>query len=84
MTVSGIKYDEPARKTALLLHLAGSEVQGVFSTLDDTGDERAYNTALEELNAHYLTAYRFCSFSIYCIVLVIGHVAKCFYAGLEN
>ena len=53
ITASGIKDNEAARKRALLLHLAGPEVQDIFSTLDNTGDDRAYDTALEKLDAHF-------------------------------
>ena len=36
---------------ALLLHLAGPDMQEIFETLSDTGDD--YNTALEKLNAYF-------------------------------
>jgi hypothetical protein len=39
------------RQRALLLHLAGPEVQEVFETLSDTGDD--YATALDKLNAYF-------------------------------
>ena len=39
------------RQRALLLHLAGPEVQEVFETLSDTGDD--YATALEKLDAYF-------------------------------
>ncbi len=39
------------RQRALLLHLAGPEVQEVFETLSDTGDD--YATALDKLNVYF-------------------------------
>jgi hypothetical protein len=39
------------RQRALLLHLAGPEVQEVFEILSDTGDD--YATALEKLDAYF-------------------------------
>ena len=46
---SGIS--DQKQKRAILLHLAGAEVQEIFETLPDTGDD--YKTALEKLNAHF-------------------------------
>ena len=46
---SGIS--DQKQKRAILLHLAGAEVQEIFKTLPDTGDD--YKTALEKLNAHF-------------------------------
>ena len=39
------------RQRALLLHLAGPEVQEVFETLTETGDD--YDTALAKLDAYF-------------------------------
>lgn len=39
------------QKRAVLLHLAGQEVQDVFATLQDTGED--YNTALQRLTAYF-------------------------------
>ena len=39
------------RKRAVLLHLAGPEVQEIFATLHDTGDD--YDTALARLTAYF-------------------------------
>lgn len=39
------------QKRAILLHLAGPDVQDIFETLNDTGDD--YKTALEKLNEHF-------------------------------
>ncbi|CAB4041494.1 Uncharacterized protein K02A2.6, partial [Paramuricea clavata] len=46
---SGISVQK--QKKAILLHLAGAEVQEIFETLPDTGED--YKTALEKLNAHF-------------------------------
>ena len=39
------------QKCAVLLHLAGAEVQAVFETLSDTGED--YDTALAKLNKYF-------------------------------
>ncbi len=39
------------RKCAVLLHLAGPDVQEIFETLPDTGDD--YKTAVEKLNEYF-------------------------------
>ncbi|CAB4025058.1 Transposon Ty3-I Gag-Pol poly, partial [Paramuricea clavata] len=46
---SGIS--DQKQKRAILLHLAGAEIQEIFETLPDTGDD--YKTALEKLNEHF-------------------------------
>ena len=46
---SGIS--DQKQKRAILLHLAGAEVQEIFETLPETGDD--YKTALEKLTAHF-------------------------------
>lgn len=50
--------DSPAatrqRRRALLLHLAGQDVQDVFSTLADTGDLTDYQMAVDALNAYFV------------------------------
>ena len=43
----------PKRKRALLLHYAGPEVDEIFDTLPDTGDDNDYATAVEKLNGHF-------------------------------
>ena len=42
------------RRRALLLHLAGPDVQDIFSTLPDTGDAKDYKKAVEALNAYFI------------------------------
>ena len=39
------------QQRALLLHLAGPDVQEIFETLSDTGDD--YKTALDKLNVYF-------------------------------
>ena len=39
-------------KPAVLLHLAGAEVQTIFETLSDTGED--YNAALAKLNEYFV------------------------------
>jgi len=40
------------RRRALLLHLAGTDVQDIFYTLPDTGDATDYKKAVDVLNAY--------------------------------
>ena len=42
------------RRRALLLHLAGTDVQDIFSTLPNTGDAKDYKTAVDALNAYFI------------------------------
>jgi hypothetical protein len=42
---------EKSQKRAVLLHLAGEEVQAIFATLENTGDD--YATALDKLNTYF-------------------------------
>ena len=37
------------QKRALLLHCAGMEVQDIFDTLTDTGEDKDYDKAIEAL-----------------------------------
>ena len=43
----------PKRKRALLLHYVGPEVDEIFDTLSDTGDDNDYATAVEKLNGYF-------------------------------
>ena len=38
----------------MLLHLAGPDVQKIFTTLTDTGDATYYASAVEFLNAYFV------------------------------
>ena len=42
------------RRRALLLHLAGTDVQDIFYTLPDMGDEKDYEKAVDALNAYFV------------------------------
>ena len=42
------------RQRAMLLHLAGPDVQEIFTTLTETGDATDYNHAVEALNAYFV------------------------------
>ncbi len=42
------------RRRALLLHHAGTDVQGIFSTLADTGGPKDYEQAVTALNAYFV------------------------------
>ena len=42
------------RRRALLLHLAGPDVQDIFSTLPDTGYVKDYKKAVETLNVYFV------------------------------
>ena len=50
ITAMGIKNDKP-RKRALLLHYAGEEVNEIFETLPNTGDN--YDTAVARLTEYF-------------------------------
>ena len=43
------------RRRALLLHLGGTDLPDIFSTLQNTGDERDYKKAVEALNADFVS-----------------------------
>ncbi len=51
LMASGIKDD--AQKRALLLHLGGSDVQDIFATMEDTGEDKDYDVALTKLNDYF-------------------------------
>ena len=42
------------RRKAMLLHLAGPDVQEIFTTLTETGDATNYASAVEALNAYFV------------------------------
>ena len=48
------KNDHKQRRRALLLHAAGTDVQDIFATLDDTGGPTDYDKAITALNGHFL------------------------------
>ena len=57
--------DNLKRKRALLLHYAGEEINDIFETLPDTGEEKNYQAAIDALNAHFAHTANL-EFSIYC------------------
>ena len=44
------------RRRALLLHLAGPDVQDIFATLPDTGEATDYKKAVDALNLYFIPA----------------------------
>ena len=42
------------RRRAMLQHLAGPHVQGIFTTLTETGNATDYNRAVDTLNAYFV------------------------------
>lgn len=42
------------RRRALLLHLVGTDVRDIFSTLPNTGDARDYKKAVDALNSYFV------------------------------
>lgn len=48
------KDDNKQRRRALLLHLAGEDVQDIFETLPDTGEAKDYQKAVNALNKHFI------------------------------
>lgn len=51
LAASGVR--EASRKRALLLHLAGPDVQDIFFTLEGTGDDADYDGAVNKLNEYF-------------------------------
>ena len=57
--------DDLKRKRALLLHYTGEEINDIFETLPDTGEENNYQAAIDAQNAHFAPTAN-SEFSIYC------------------
>ena len=49
----GMNLDDKKQKRALLLHYAGPDVDDIFDTLPDTGENDDYDTAVEKLNEYF-------------------------------
>lgn len=49
-----VSNPDKIRRRALLLHHTRTDVQDIFSTLDDRGGPRDYNKAVDALNTLYL------------------------------
>ncbi len=45
---------DATQKRALLLHYAGPDVDNIFETLPDTGEDKDYKKAVECLNAYFV------------------------------
>ena len=48
-----MKITEDKQKRALLLHYGGSEVDEIFDTLQDVGEDKDYKKVVEKLTAHF-------------------------------
>ena len=51
--IVGMGITDAKQKRALLLHYSGPEVDEIFNTLEDTGEDEDYKTAVEKLTAHF-------------------------------
>ena len=51
--IVGMGIEDEKRKRALLLHYSGPEVDEIFDTLEGTGEDKDYKTAVEKLTAHF-------------------------------
>ena len=49
----GMGIEDKKRKRALLLHYSGPEVDKIFNTLEDAGEDKDYKKAVEKLTAHF-------------------------------
>ena len=45
--------EDAKQKRALLLHYSGPEVNKIFDTLEDTGEDKDYKKAVKKLTAHF-------------------------------
>ena len=45
--------EDPKQTRALLLHYSGPEVDEIFDTLENTGEDKDYKTAVKKLTAHF-------------------------------
>lgn len=48
-----LNISDKRRKRALLLHYAGEEVQDIFDTLENTGNQDDYTTATQKLTEYF-------------------------------
>ena len=51
--IIGMGIEDPKQKRALLLHYSGPEVDEIFDTLEDTGEDKDYKKAVEKITAHF-------------------------------
>jgi hypothetical protein len=52
--IVGMNITDATQKRALLLHYAGPDVDDIFETLPDTGEDKDYKKAVECLNAYFV------------------------------
>lgn len=50
----GMNITDATQKRALLLHYAGPDVDDIFETLSETGEEKDYKKAVDCLNAYFV------------------------------
>ena len=62
--MAAMDVKEESRKRALLLHYSGEEVNDLFDTLPDTGEDKDYKKACEALT-RYFTPKKNVSFEIF-------------------
>ena len=48
------KITDKTQQRALLLHMAGPQVQEIFETLTDTGNDEDFKTAVDKLTAYFM------------------------------
>jgi len=51
--LTGMNCTVPKRKRALLLHYAGPDVDEIFDTLSNTGEDNDYDTAVAKLHEYF-------------------------------
>ena len=51
--IVGMSIEDANRKRSLLLHYSGPEVDEIFDTLKNTGEEKDHKSAVETLTAHF-------------------------------
>ena len=52
--IVGMNITDATQKRALLLHYAGPDVDDIFETLPDTGEDKDYKKAVEYLNTYFV------------------------------
>ena len=60
------KITDKTQQRGLLLYMAGPEVQTIFKTLTDTGNDNGFKTAVEKLSEYFMPKknikYELCTF----------------------
>lgn len=52
--ITGLAVDDLKWKRALLLHYMGEDINDIFDTLPDTGEDKDYKKALHALNTYFV------------------------------